>query len=80
MTYEEKFADDTYCRSELLQARKIFCNSQTSRESYAGMQNMLLIMLIHCSENMKNMVEATYHESETRRQYFEREWFKQETL
>lgn len=63
---EKLFADKEYCHRELIRARTIFGNRNTSLEDYGNLIKALAFMYIHCPEEIAPLVLATINETNQR--------------
>lgn len=64
--YEKMFKDKEFCRNEILEARKLFGNINATFEQYDNLIKGLMIMFIHCPEELVVTVRATIQEAEKR--------------
>jgi hypothetical protein len=73
---EDAYKSADYCKQEIMLARKIFGDKNTTPEQYDAMQSSLSFMYLYCPEDLKKIVLATLQESERRKFYFESIWKK----
>lgn len=76
--YKTMYADKDRCIRELHEARAIFGDRHTTRESYTQMQKCVGLILIHCPEDIRVFAQSTFQESEMRKIYFEGLWRSRE--
>lgn len=66
----EYYADKENCFTDIREARKVFGSTLTTEEQYDALEKGLVIMFIHCPEEIQGIVEATIVEAGMRKPYF----------
>jgi hypothetical protein len=64
------FKDDNYCKEQLVEARKIFGDINTTREQYEAMEEVVGLIYLY-NDNLQCLAEATLHEATIRKVGFE---------
>lgn len=73
---EDAYKNPDYCKQEIMLARKIFGDKNTTAEQYKAMESSLAFMYLYCPESIKEIALATLQEAEKRKFYFEYMWNK----
>lgn len=71
------FQNKQNCFNAINTARKAFGSTATTEEEYDAMEKGLGLMLLHCPEDLQDIVHATLHESTARRFYHEMRWMNE---
>lgn len=67
--YQKLFKDEDFCKSEILEARKLFSNINATFDQYQNLIKGLMLMLVYCPEKLTANVRATIDEAERRQLY-----------
>lgn len=73
MIYEDElgyYSDENNCKNDILIARSMFGDKNTTREQYEQMEKTLGIMYCHCPDSITNSVHSMILEAERRKKYF----------
>jgi len=74
------FSDHDRCINDILLAREVFGNINTTRSEYNDMESVLAFMYLYCPEDLCSTVEGAVHEASRRRLFFERRWAAQQDI
>lgn len=77
--YNGIYDDIEYCRKEILLARVIFGNKNTTREQYEAMEKGLALIFLYCPEELTIIAQATLNEATYRQSFFEDLWQVEES-
>ena len=69
MSFEDNFKDTEFCRSQILEAREIFGNKNTSLIQYDVMKRVLSFGCLYSSKEMSSLFQSTLQEA-IRREIF----------
>lgn len=68
------YDDSEYCTSEILLARKIFGNRNTTEDQFEAMLKGLGLMVLYCPEEIKVLAQSTFMEATMRKAYYLSLW------
>ena len=67
---KELYSDKKYCFTELQRVRQMFGDKNTTQKVYEAMMKGLFFMLLHCPEEIEDIVRCTIEEATTRELYY----------
>lgn len=67
---QEYYSKEKNCSKELLMARKIFSDKNTTEEQYDNMERCLAFMYAYGPEKLQDMIWGTMVEATMRKGYF----------
>lgn len=69
------YADDEYCKREIVQARRLFGDTNTTETQYDAMEKALTMIFLHAASfEISQMAHMTLNEAQMRRPAFEQRW------
>ncbi len=68
------YDNEDYCIKELMSARDLFSDRNTTEKQYDAMIKAISLVVFYCPIKIKVFAEATIIEANMRRKYFEKLW------
>jgi len=72
--YDGVYDNKEFCIREIMLARSIFGNRKTTEFQFDAMIKGLMLVMLHCPEEIKPIAQSTLLESTVRRTYYEKMW------
>jgi len=68
------YDDVEYCNKEIISARGLFGNKNTTEDQYEAMLKGLGLVVLYCPKELKVFAQATFMEATMRKPYFQKLW------